>query len=118
MELDSTPTKDICLEPCGQELSKLCKTRSLDLTDYNISGQSTLPNDNVVVVEIIPDMKAEANDPVAVDEDVNEEADKNQSPWLDNDDNCLLRLNRKSGNSQQSLVKNLREKFQNLSSYT
>ncbi|XP_062863721.1 pleckstrin homology domain-containing family G member 3 [Trichomycterus rosablanca] len=114
--LVTTASKDTtCLGPCDQELAKLGAQSS-----YYISGQATLPNDNkVIVVERIPETKAE-NGPISVQEEGKEETqlNKNQLPWMDSDADCLLGLNRKSRNSQQSLVKNLREKFQNLSSYT
>lgn len=139
MDLNKTPTKDIPAThsmdkgPAGQGVVKLCKSSSLDhmirpihlkqqtnLTEvprnYYISGQATLPNENkIIVVERI--VKAE-NNGLAAGEEKKEERPEDQLRCLDTDETCKVRSFEKNENSQQSLVKNLRQKFQNLSSYT
>ncbi|KAF4083892.1 hypothetical protein AMELA_G00122530 [Ameiurus melas] len=139
MDPHTTPTKDTTTTqstdkgPSGQGVVKLCKSSSLehmvvplhliqqtDLTDiprsYYLSGQATLPNENkIIIVERI--IKTENNGPTA-GEEKKEELHEDQLRCLDNDETCILRSFDKTENSRHSLVKNLREKFQNLSSYT
>lgn len=138
MDPHTTPTKDTTTTqstdkgPAGQGVVKLCRSSSLehmvgplhlkqqtDLTEiprsYYLSGQATLPNENkVIIVERI--IKTENNGPAA--EEKKEELHESQLMCLDSDETCILRSFEKTENSRHSLVKNLREKFQNLSSYT
>lgn len=127
MDPHTTPSKDTITSnsmdkgPVGQGVT-LCKSSSLDhlmaplhlkqqtnLTDvprnYYISGQATLPNENkIIIVERIT--KTE-NNGLAAGEERKQELHGDQ-----------LRSFEKTEINQQSLVKNLREKFQNLSSCT
>lgn len=136
MDPHATPTKDTTTTqsmdkgPAGQGVVKLCKSSSLEhmmgplhlkeqmnLTgiprNYYVSGQATLPNENkIIVVERI--IKTENNGLTAGKDELHED----QLRCLDSDETCTLRSCEKTENSQQSLVKNLREKFQNLSSCT
>ncbi|KAI4875152.1 hypothetical protein NFI96_013020 [Prochilodus magdalenae] len=157
----SAPTKTTaasCYEfqrPAGQRLNKLCKANSMDYmlgplhlkqqsstdapTNYYISGESNLPNDNkIIIVERLTGEKAEGNG--LAGEEKEEETDENflrwdpnlELPaavkdkkhdlrlhaWLDCSRTYPMRSFGKTETSQHSLVKNLREKFQNLSSYT
>lgn len=126
--------------------NNLCKANSLDYMlgplhlkkqqnvpdaqrNYYISGEATLPNDNkVIVVERIVQKEVKESD--YADEERKEEADEKWDvnlgmkskkhdlrfhAWLDSSRTYPLRA---YGKTEQSLVKNLREKFQNLSSYT
>lgn len=139
MELHTTPTEDTTATlpmdkgPAVEGVVKLCKSSSLDhmmgllhlkqqanLTDvskkYYISGQATLPNENkIIIMERI--IKTE-NNGLAAGEEKKEELHEDQLRCLDSDETCIESSFEKTDNCQQSLVKNLREKFQNLSSYT
>lgn len=118
---DTTTTYSVHKGPAGQSVGKLCKSSSLDhmmaplhlkqqtnLTDFPrnfyISGQATMPNENkLIIVERI----IKTQNGLATDEEEQQELCGDQLMSFD-----------KTESSQQSLVKNLREKFQNLSSYT
>lgn len=117
---DTTTTHSVHKGPAGHGVGKLCKSSSWDhmmaplnlkeqtnLTDvprnYYISGQATLPNENKLI--IMERIKTENG--LAADEEKKQELRGDQ-----------LRSFEKTESSQQSLVKNLRQKFQNLSSYT
>ncbi|XP_072545855.1 pleckstrin homology domain-containing family G member 3 [Salminus brasiliensis] len=120
-----------------QDLSGLLEPQS----DYYISGEATLPDANkVIIVERILREKAEEN--ILMGEEEKEETDENQlkwdeslelpaglgkiqkkcdsrlQAWSDSSRTYPLRSLGKARKNQHSLVKNLREKFQNLSSYT
>ncbi|XP_036450082.1 pleckstrin homology domain-containing family G member 3 isoform X2 [Colossoma macropomum] len=104
-----------------------------------ISGEATQPNDNkVIIVERIIGEQSEENG--LAGEEKKEETDENHlrwdpdlelpaiikdrnhdlrlHTWLDSSRTYPLRSLGKTETSQHSLVRNLREKFQNLSSYT
>ncbi|MCJ8737034.1 hypothetical protein PDJAM_G00019240 [Pangasius djambal] len=130
---DTTTTHSMDKGPAGQDVVKLCKSSSLEhmmgprhfkpqtnLTDiprnYYISGQATLPNENkIIIVERI--IKTE-NNGLAAGKEKKEELLEDQVRCLHSDETSILRSFEKTENSQHSLVRNLREKFQNLSSYT
>ncbi|KAK3563134.1 hypothetical protein QTP86_016369 [Hemibagrus guttatus] len=137
IEPHTTPAKDTATTqstekgPAGQGVVKMCKSSSLDhmmgplhliqqanhtdiSRNYFISGQATLPNENkIIVVERF--MKTEN---LAAGEEKKEQFHEDQPRCLDSDETCRLRSFEKTENSQHGLVKNLREKFQNLSSCT
>ncbi|XP_037398081.1 pleckstrin homology domain-containing family G member 3 isoform X3 [Pygocentrus nattereri] len=130
--------------PAGQTATKLCKANSVDymmapLNLNYISGEDTQPNDNkVIIVErIIGEQSGESG---FAGEEKKEETGENHlrwdpdlelparikdrnhdsrlQTWLDGSRTYPLRSLGKTETSQHSLVKNLREKFQNLSSHT
>ncbi|XP_027028120.2 pleckstrin homology domain-containing family G member 3 isoform X2 [Tachysurus fulvidraco] len=130
--IDTATTHSMDKEPAGQGVGKMCKSSSLDhmmgplhlkpqtnhtdiSRNYYISGQASLPNENkIIIVERI--IKTESNG-LAAGEEKNAELHEDQPRCLDSDETCRLGTFEKTENSQYGLVKNLREKFQNLSSY-
>ncbi|XP_058254924.1 pleckstrin homology domain-containing family G member 3 isoform X2 [Hemibagrus wyckioides] len=130
---DTATTHSTDKGPAGQGVVKMCKSSSLDhmmgplhlkqqtnhtdiSRNYYISGQATLPNENkIIVVERF--IKTE-NNGLATGEEKKEQLYEDQLKCLDSDETCRLRSFEKTENSQHGLVKNLREKFQNLSSCT
>ncbi|XP_066529562.1 pleckstrin homology domain-containing family G member 3 [Hoplias malabaricus] len=106
--------------------------------NYYIFGEASLPNENkVIIVERI--VRETTEDRSHAGEEKKDETDENQlrldgdidlpagmvdkndlklQAWLEGNRTYPLRSYGKTENSQHSLVKNLREKFQNLSSYT
>lgn len=130
---DNTTTHSMDKGPAEHGVVKLCKSSSLDhmmaplhlkhqtnLTNvpgnYYVSGQTNLPNENkIIIMERI--IKTE-NNGLAAGEEKKRELHENQLRCVDRAETCTLRSLEKTENSQQSLVKNLREKFQNLSSCT
>lgn len=125
------------LEPGLCDAAQLCKTSSLDhilgpldLKVHYISAQASLPNDKkVIVVERIAQATAEKNSLTATEEKKetiegsrlkrqdSETIEDSRLKRQDSEGPCLSGSVKKTDN-QHSLVKNLREKFQNLSSYT
>ncbi|XP_049319480.1 pleckstrin homology domain-containing family G member 3 isoform X1 [Astyanax mexicanus] len=114
--------------------------------DFYISGEATMPDDNkiIVVERIIPEERCTEGNSLTGEEN-KEEMDENQlkwdadfdlpagmgiemggitcdsrrlQAWMDSSRTYPVRSHRKSENRRHSLVRNLREKFQNLSSYT
>ncbi|XP_046711205.1 pleckstrin homology domain-containing family G member 3 isoform X2 [Silurus meridionalis] len=128
---DTSTTHSMDKGPAGQGVGKLRKSSSLDhvvgplhlkqqtnLADiqmnYYISGQATLPNENkIIIVERITKME---NNGLGADEEKKYELHKDQLRCPDSAETSMSF--EKAENSQQSSVKNLREKFQNLGSYT
>lgn len=131
--VDTATTHSTDKGAAGQGVVKMCKSSSLDhmmgplnlkqqtnhtdiSRNYYISGQATLPNENkIIVVERF--IKTE-NNVLAAGEEKKEQLYEDQLKCLDSDETCRLRSFEKTENSQHGLVKNLREKFQNLSSCT
>ncbi|KAK2843217.1 hypothetical protein Q7C36_011432 [Tachysurus vachellii] len=135
MDPHTTPaintTHSMDKEPAGQGVGKMCKSSSLDhmmgplhlkqqtnhtdiSRNYYISGQASLPNENKII--IVERIKTESNG-LAAGEEKNAELHEDQLKCLDSDETCRPGTFEKTENSQYGLVKNLREKFQNLSSY-
>ncbi|XP_053366020.1 pleckstrin homology domain-containing family G member 3 isoform X2 [Clarias gariepinus] len=127
---DTATAQSMDKGPAEQDVLKLSKSSSLDhsiylkqqtnLTDvpknYYISGQATLPNDNkIIIVERISKTEGQGQ---AAGEEKKQELCGDQLKCLDSGETCIPRSFEKTESGQQGLVKNLREKFQNLSSYT
>ncbi|KAI5102135.1 pleckstrin-like domain-containing family G member 3-like [Silurus meridionalis] len=130
---DTSTTHSMDKGPAGQGVGKLRKSSSLDhvvgplhlkqqtnLADiqmnYYISGQATLPNENkIIIVERITKME---NNGLGADEEKKYELHKDQLRCPDSAETSMPGSFEKAENSQHSSVKNLREKFQNLGSYT
>ncbi|TTC73818.1 Pleckstrin homology domain-containing family G member 3 [Bagarius yarrelli] len=83
---------------------------------YYISGQAILPNKKKVI--IMERIKKTENDDLTAAEEAKEELHVDHPGCLDSDKTQRLNSFEKTENSQYGLVKNLREKFQNLSSFT
>ncbi|KAI5610727.1 pleckstrin-likey domain-containing family G member 3-like [Silurus asotus] len=130
---DASTTHSMDKGPAGQGVGKLRKSSSLDhvvgslhlkqqtnLADiqmnYYISGQATLPNENkIIIVERITKIE---NNGLGADDEKKYELHKDQLRCPDSAEISMPGSFEKSENSQHSSVKNLREKFQNLGSYT